>query len=230
MTLNLSDYATFVFDCDGVVLDSNRIKTEAFRTTALPWGAAAAQALVDHHIAHGGVSRFAKFRHFIESILPDHTPGAMPGRDGPNLEALLAAYAGAVQDGLLTCAVAEGLDALRAATPGARWLIVSGGAQDELRRVFAARGLTAYFDGGIFGSPDTKDTILAREQAAGTIRNPALFLGDSRYDHQAAAAANLDFLFVSGWSEVINWQSYVDHHGIPYVKSLGGMEFACRSS
>ena len=59
------DYATLVFDCDGGVLDSNRIKTEAFRSAALPWGEAAAQALVDHHIGHGGVSRVAKFGHFM---------------------------------------------------------------------------------------------------------------------------------------------------------------------
>ena len=27
-----ADYDTLVFDCDGVILDSNRIKTAAFRT------------------------------------------------------------------------------------------------------------------------------------------------------------------------------------------------------
>lgn len=31
---------------------------------------------------------------------------------------------------------------------------------------------------------------------------PALFLGDSKYDYQAASAAGLDFVFLSGWSEV----------------------------
>jgi phosphoglycolate phosphatase-like HAD superfamily hydrolase len=216
-------YASLVFDCDGVVLDSNRIKTEAFRAAALPWGAAAAEALVAHHVANGGISRHRKFAHFLDAILPEHAPGAVPGRDGPGMEELLSAYAQAVRAGLMSCAVAEGLAALRAATAGARWCIVSGGDQAELREIFAARGLDGLFDGGIFGSPDSKDTILARELAAGTIRRPALFLGDSRYDHEAAARAGLDFVFVSGWSEFSGWPDHVARHGLPAVTRLADL-------
>lgn len=194
-------YTTFVFDCDGVVLDSNRIKTDAFRIAALAWGDTAAEALVAHHVAHGGVSRYAKFAYFLDSILPAYAPSAVPGRDGPDLDTMLATYAATVREGLMTCRVADGLSDLRAATPDARWLIVSGGDQAELREVFAARGLDAFFNGGIYGSPDNKDTILARELASGTIGTPALFLGDSRYDREAASRAGLDFLFVAEWSE-----------------------------
>lgn len=212
-------YATLVFDCDGVVLDSNRVKTEAFRTAAMPYGAAAAEALVAHHVAHGGISRYAKFAHFLETIVPDHAPDTA----GPGLAALVAAYAGAVRAGLMACAVAPGLDRLRAATPAARWLIVSGGDQGELREIFAARGLAAHFDGGIFGSPDTKDVILAREAAAGTIAAPALFLGDSRYDHEAASRAGLDFCFISGWSEFADWPAHAARHGFPAVSAVGDL-------
>jgi len=212
-------YATLVFDCDGVVLDSNRVKTEAFRAAALPWGEKAAEALVAHHIAHGGISRYDKFAHFLEQIVPLHAPG----RDGPGLEALLNAYATAVRSGLMTCDVTAGLAELRAATPDARWMIVSGGDQAELREIFAARGLAEHFDAGIFGSPDNKDTILAREIAAGNLLTPALFLGDSKYDHQAATSAGLDFVFVSGWSEVESWESFVTSSRIKSVASLSDL-------
>ncbi|WP_372922295.1 HAD family hydrolase [Roseovarius sp.] len=220
MTLQISAYATLVFDCDGVVLDSNRIKTEAFRAAAAPWGAAAAEALVTHHVANGGISRYAKFAHFVEAILPEYAPGRIPGRDGPGLEALSSDFARAVREGLMSCAVAEGLASLRAATPHARWLIVSGGDQAELREVFTARGLSDLFDGGVYGSPDTKDQILEREIARGLIKKPALFLGDSTYDHRAANQAGLDFLFVSGWTEVAGWQQYVEQHGLAHVGAI----------
>jgi phosphoglycolate phosphatase-like HAD superfamily hydrolase len=199
--MNLQDYRCLVFDCDGVVLDSNRIKTEAFRQAALPYGEIAAQALADWHVANGGISRYRKFEHFLSEIVP-------PGSPGPGLDALLARYAAEVRSGLLSCAVAPGLEALRAATAQARWLIVSGGDQGELHEVFAARGLDGLFDGGIFGSPDDKDTILARELQTGNITRPALFLGDSLYDHRAAMRAELDFVFVSGWTEVRAWEAY----------------------
>lgn len=189
--------STLIFDCDGVVLDSNRIKTEAFRTAAQPYGEAAAQALVEYHVGNGGVSRYAKFAHFLDSIVPEHAVV----KTGPDLKDLLATFADAVRAGLMSCPVAEGIDLLRAATPQARWMIISGGDQAELRAIFAARDIARYFDGGIFGSPDTKDAILAREIDAGTIRCPAVFLGDSRLDYEAAIRAGLDFIFVADWSE-----------------------------
>ena len=121
--------------------------------------------------------------------------------------------------------MAPGLEALRQQNPNARWLIVSGGDQAELRNVFASRGIAEWFDGGIFGSPDTKDEILARELANSNIAQPALFLGDSKYDYQAASAAGLDFVFLSGWSEVAGWQRWVAREGITVqqdIKALTG--------
>ena len=215
-------YATLVFDCDGVVLDSNRIKTEAFRTVALPWGASAAEALVAHHVAHGGVSRHRKFAHFLTTILPEHAPD----REAPEIEALLWAYARTVRAGLMTCAVAEGLERLRAATPQARWLIVSGGDEAELRDIFAARGLARHFDAGIFGGPDSKDVILEREKRNGRIVQPALFLGDSRYDLEAARRAGLDCVFVSGWTEFAGWEAHVTASGIRHIQALIDLERA----
>lgn len=210
---------TLIFDCDGVVLDSNRLKTEAFRTAALPYGDAATDALVSYHVANGGVSRYVKFSHFLEHIAPEHAPETT----GPGLEALLAAYAEAVRAGLLSCTVADGLDELRAATSRARWMIVSGGDQSELREIFATRRLDGYFDAGIFGSPDTKDEILARELATGTIRHPALFLGDSRLDRDAALRAALDFVFVTKWSEWVEGAAVAKNAGIPMVGCLSDM-------
>lgn len=195
--IDLSQAETLIFDCDGVVLDSNRLKTEAFRIAAEPYGDAAAAALVAHHVANGGVSRYVKFAHFLDHIVPEC---ASKG-EGPGLQALLSVYAKAVGAGLMTCPVADGLAELRAATPKARWMIVSGGDQAELSAVFAARDIAEYFDGGIFGSPEAKDAILAREIKAGAIRGPAVFLGDSHLDYEAATQAELDFVFVAGWSE-----------------------------
>mgnify|MGYP002280379498 CR=1 FL=1 len=53
---DLSGYNTLVFDCDGVILNSNSIKTEAFYQTALPHGEDAAQVLRDYHLCNGGIS------------------------------------------------------------------------------------------------------------------------------------------------------------------------------
>ena len=216
MKKDLFNYQTFVFDCDGVILNSNKIKTEAFYRTALAYGEPAAQELVRYHVENGGVSRYKKFKYFLDEIVPNLTNKV----SGLSLEALLENYAKMVLDGLLSCELAEGLEELRKKIPEANWLIVSGGDQTELNEVFSKRKLSHLFDGGIFGSPDTKDQILEREINNGNIQHPALFLGDSKYDYQAATTANLDFVFLSDWSEVNSWEEWCQINQIAHYSSL----------
>lgn len=207
MNKTIQEYKTFVFDCDGVVLNSNKIKTQALYEATKHFGHEPAQALVDYHVANGGISRYAKSKYFITQILNQAFDEALN-------QDLLQRFAQAVKQGLMTCEVAEGMDQLKAKTPYANWLIVSGGDQAELREVFNSRGLDTFFEGGIFGSPDTKDIILAREIDNGNISKPALFLGDSKYDYQASQAAKLDFIFLTQWTEVKDHQAWCAELGI----------------
>lgn len=192
----IQDYATVYFDCDGVILDSNTIKTDAFYQCALPWGEVAARKLRDHHVAHGGISRYRKFEWFLENVV-----GQDPADPG-DYERLLGEYAKQVRAGLRDCPADPALQPLREQLPGQRWVVVSGSDQDELREVLSARGLAPLFDGGIFGSPATKPEILEADRAAQPDRTPALFIGDARADAEAAAGSGIDFCFVEHWSEL----------------------------
>jgi len=214
--MKLENYKTIVFDCDGVILNSNRVKTLAFFAAALPYGEQAAQALVDYHVANGGISRYKKFEYFLSHILGRSDVG-----DAEELKNLLEAYADKAWQGLLACEVAEDLAALRDKTTGSRWLVVSGGDQAEIRRLFGVRNLDRFFDGGIFGSPDSKDQILKREIGNGNIKKPAVFLGDTKYDYYAAEGAGLDFVFVSGWSEFADGHDFFSRRKITLVDGIG---------
>lgn len=210
--MNLTKYQTLVFDCDGVVLHSNKVKTNAFFKAALPYGEVAAQQLVNYHVERGGISRYKKFEWFVQNVVA--------GQTGPSLDELLAAYATEVRYGLLTCDIAGGLTELREKTRHANWLIVSGGDQLELREVFAIRDIAKYFDSGIFGSPDGKDEILKRELSNGNIKPDALFIGDSRFDYEVSAAEGLDFVFMYGWTEVRAWKKWVENENIRVINFL----------
>ena len=213
MNVSLRAYKSLVFDCDGVILDSNKLKTQAFYQAALPFGETAAQALVDYHVQNGGVSRYRKFEYFLSSILGVSV-------NSEELENLLTTYANIVREGLLTCEIAPDLRELRQVLSHTRWLVVSGSDQTELRYIFEQRGLSKLFDGGIFGSPDNKIDILERETSSSNIRMPALFLGDSEYDHQAAVHSGLDFLFISKWTEFQNWQAYCSKNQIQFINDI----------
>ncbi|MFM1911563.1 MAG: hypothetical protein RJB18_954 [Pseudomonadota bacterium] len=214
----LAEYKTLVFDCDGVVLNSNQLKIQAYYDVAIKFGAneTQAQALVDYHVRLGGISRYPKFEYFLREIMQQIvTEQAM--------QALLDSFTAEVKRLLTDCEIAPDLIRVREANPHAKWMIISGGDQAELRDIFQQRGIDKLFDAGIFGSPDNKDVILARELDAGNIVEPALFIGDSRYDHQASTNAGLDFVFLSAWTDVEGWQDYCANHQITVFNHLGDL-------
>lgn len=192
-----------MFDCDGVVLDSNIVKTEAYFRTAKNLGAtdAQAKALMDYHVKLGGISRYHKFDWYVREVLQQLVTDAA-------IQPLLDNFSSELEEGLMQCKLAKGIFDLRDATPDTNWMILSGGDQQEIRTLFTKRKISHMFNGGLFGSPDNKDEVLAREIASGNLQLPALFLGDSKYDFEAATRAGLDFVFISEWTEVPNWQAY----------------------
>ena len=216
MKQRFKDYKTIVFDCDGVLLDSNRVKSDAFYKAVLEYGEEAARGLLKHHRENGGVSRYKKFDYFFDHILKMDNPMQEKKR-------ALELYSSHVWDGLLKCKSEPHLEELKRNSPDSTWLIVSGGDQKELRKVFSERKCDGLFQGGIFGSPDTKDEILAREVNAKNITFPALFIGDSKYDYIAAKGVGLDFIFVSQWTEVSDWQKWIKDNGIESIESLKGI-------
>lgn len=212
----LNFYRTVIFDCDGVLLNSNKIKTDAFREVAKQYGHDIAEAFVAHHNQNGGVSRFKKFKYLLSNLV-----GEDPSK--PEIARLCNEYSTLIVNKLISCEKAVDLTLLRNATKSAGWMVVSGGDQTELRDIFIARNLEPLFNLNIFGSPDSKDVILAREIKKGSIVLPALFLGDSRYDFMAASTAGLDFIFVHGWTEFEGWKEFCILNGIETIKQTSDL-------
>jgi phosphoglycolate phosphatase-like HAD superfamily hydrolase len=219
--LAIKEYKTIVFDCDGVILDSNVVKTEAYFRTAKNLGAthAEAQALVDYHVKLGGISRYHKFEWYLREVLNQPVTASA-------IQVYLDDFSKELEVGLMACTIAESVEALRAATLQAKWMILSGGDQQEIRDLFAkrmlpsGRKLAELFDGGLFGSPDNKDEVMAREKTSGHLQLPALFVGDSKYDYESSKRAGLDFVFVSDWTEVADWQHYCADHAILVLNNI----------
>ena len=210
---DFSSFPSVLFDCDGVILNSNSVKTEAFRKVGHQFGSAAADALVDYHVANGGVSRQVKFSYLLESIVVRPV-------DNISVENLCRQFSQEVVEQLRQCEVSPGLQRLRKMSKSSRWYVVSGGDQAELRQIFAERKLATLFDGGIYGSPTAKNELLSRIKSQPDWQGPGLFLGDSRYDWEVATEHGLDFIFVSGWSEFADWRDFCEAHSISVVDNL----------
>lgn len=193
---------TVIFDFDGVVLDSNRLKTDAFGRVLADAGysAGAVEAFLAYQARNFGRSRYLLFDDFLREFAGDE-PGE---RDR---DRLLAAFGRACVDGYGDVAETEGvrdlLDGLRRC--GARLFVASGSDQEELRGVVAARGLADYFD-DVLGSPMRKtDCVRAILLGLGepeTAARAAWFVGDAVVDLQAAEDHGVAFVYVRRYSNV----------------------------
>ena len=221
MPLQLSQYKSFVFDCDGVLLNSNQLKTDAFYQSVLEYGINPANELVQYHIQNGGISRYQKFNYFLDAILPRYSEYSQLLL--PTLDELIFKYESYLDSRLMSCQITPDLMKFRQLTQSSSWLIVSGSKQDELRDIFRRREIYHFFDGGIYGSPNTKEQILAKLIKESKLTLPALFMGDSKYDYVAASSAGLDFIFVSQWTDLPDWENFVTEESlqsVPLVNSL----------
>lgn len=207
-------YDSWVFDFDGVILDSNNIKTDAFKQAVLSYGEKEADELVAYHVSHGGISRFVKFDYFFNTIL-----GRAP-KEG-EIETALDNFAKAVTKGLLNCRQTPDFDQLMTGPLKDKpCTVISGSMQDELRDIMDKRGIFNYFD-HVYGSPDSKDVIFKRECDNGGIKSPAVYIGDSLYDYEMADKYGLDFIFAYDWTEFSDWQSFfADKPEVKIIKSL----------
>lgn len=217
---NLKDAKTLIFDCDGVILNSNSLKNSVFEELTLEWGQEAADRFVSFVSESRGQSRFDLFEHFVRGILPAMGYVHPFNYQSRLIARLISNFSGMVSECLLQCERVEGLHDLRQQFGTQTWLVASAGMADEIRNVFEKKKILDLFDGGIFGAPSPKPDIFRRLKAAGTIKQPSVFLGDSISDYEAAVQSDIGFIFVSGWTDCRGWVEFFQERQIPVIDSV----------
>jgi phosphoglycolate phosphatase-like HAD superfamily hydrolase len=176
-----------ISDFDGVILESNDLKTRAFEAVFAGFPEHADAMLAYHH-AHVSDSRFAKFRHFVTACL------GKPASD-PLVEQLGAAFSAAMLRQMDGCPLVPGarqfLDRAHAALPV---FLASVTPQDELDLILQRRGLAGYFT-GVYGCPPWSK-VAAVTEVVNALGGPegVLFIGDSAGDQRAALETGVEFL------------------------------------
>jgi phosphoglycolate phosphatase-like HAD superfamily hydrolase len=194
-------YSTWIFDCDGVLLDSNKLKSEAIFEAVEHFGDGLAAEMVKIHKRNAGRPRRESFEQFFFAVLGQENCA-------DEVDRLMTRYSELVADRLGNCPQAPELEPLlRYLSERSALYVVSGGEQDEVRTAIENHGLDRYFS-GIYGAPFPKMQILAEKLADGTFQPPCLFVGDSRYDYEVAAQNGIDFIFVHGWSDFHGWREF----------------------
>ena len=217
--MNFKEYRTIIFDCDGVILNSNNVKTESFRRAFSSYIEDLVEEFIAYHKSNGGISRYEKIKFFLEKLAPKYNYD----NETINYHKILKKYSSICIKALYDAEVEKNLKNLRDYNIKSKWLVISGGDQSELRDVFNFKKIYDYIDGGIFGSPDKKIDILNREIENKNIRNPALFIGDSKLDYQVANSHLIKFIFISQWTDFKEYKKFCKDNNICHVKNISSL-------
>jgi phosphoglycolate phosphatase-like HAD superfamily hydrolase len=206
----------YTFDCDGVVLDSNRIKLEAMRRSleACDFPNKTVQSCLDFFRKNFGISRYLHITHFIDNILDiEHKNKKKVS------EKLLANFSERVSLQYMQANFCDGIqDFLRDNKNHCN--IVSGSDQIELIDVLKKKGVISRFD-YVLGSPTTKIDNLINLKKYYPDDAVHYYFGDALGDYEAAKSAGYLFFGVLGYSLVSNdLEDKCIANGCEYVNSF----------
>lgn len=181
-------YDAIIFDFDGVLVESVKVKTWAFVELYRPYGEQVMREVAAYHEAHGGVSRFEKFRYFHRTLLGRELGAAEEGQ-------LASRFSALVEDAVVAAPWVAGAREFLVAYHDQLPLHIASATPDtELRRIVSRRGMQTFFR-SVAGTPETKSEIIRRiiaEQGYSSWR--ILMLGDATADMEGAIDADVPFL------------------------------------
>ena len=203
-----------IFDCDGVVFDSNELKIEAFRKTLSAYPSDIVEAFISYHKQNAGISRYVKFRIFITEFL-----GEEFGQD--KYERLLDSYGMECRALYQQASMTPGSShVLKEASNIVPLYIASGSDELELTDVFKQRQLSKYFV-KILGSPKTKSECVQEALNDIGFCKGVVMVGDAESDWRAAQDAGISFIFMSRYSERRDAMKLLAHkHGFGVIDTL----------
>jgi len=201
------------FDVDGVLIDSLRVKGEAFALAFadLP---DARGSIIDYHRANGGVNRVEKIRQIFERLT-----GRQPTE--AELAERVRSFSEVVVERVIAAPeIAGAREAVACWSARVPLHAVSATPTDELRVIFNRRGISQHF-ASINGWPPQKTELLPTlVQELGYAPDGCIMVGDSAEDEAAAHAAGTLFIRVSPHEQDRSTE------GVPVIRDLHGLTAA----
>jgi len=176
-----------ILDFDGVVIESNAVKTEAFEYVFARFPEYAEAMMAFHH-AHVSIDRFVKFRRLAELMGKE--------KDAGFLTEIAESFSAQVRSAMLKVPLVPGADSfLDKAVANMPVYLASVTPERELFDVLNKRNLAHWFL-EVYGcppwtKPEAIRDILSREKIG---PSGALLIGDSAGDQRAARETGINFL------------------------------------
>ena len=179
---------TILWDFDGVIVDSMKIKGDGFKELFKEYDEQLTLQLEKFHYENGGVSRFEKIRYFYNDILKEDIVDE-------RVKYLADNFANIIKKKLYNKdnLIEETVQFIQSYYKEYNFHIVSGAEHQELNNLCEHLGLAQYFI-SINGSPTPKDILIKNLlDKYGYEKNTTVMIGDSKTDYWAADANGIQF-------------------------------------
>ncbi len=191
--MDIEKYNTFIFDFDGVIVDSNFVKKEAIHKSVIDYtDIENSKRFVKYFIDNSGIPRDIKIRHFF----PENISLKIKNK----YEDILR---NTYKNSNLIPGVVSFITKLKKNNKNI--LIISGGDPKEIKSILKIRKIDHYFS-HVYGGPLTKE----KNFKISNPKEPIIFFGDSKHDYLVSLNFNLDFIFVYGYTNQPNWNKLID--------------------
>lgn len=179
-----------IFDCDGVLIESAKIKTSAFSRLFMEICPERVREIVQYHVSNAGISRYVKFKHIYGQIL--NLPLTFEKE-----QALGEKFSELVRTELLEAPLVPGAQAFLETASSRRThllFVASGTPESELYEVARAKAIFHYcleWHGSPKSKPEIIRDILLRY---GLHPSEVVFIGDAPTDRMAADETGVVFV------------------------------------
>ena len=183
-----SQYSIILWDFDGVILDSMKIKGDGFRELFEGFSDDTLDKMEKYHYAHGGVSRFDKIKYFYNELL-----GEKILED--KVLFLADRFAKIIEKNLYNKEnlIMDSIEFIQSNYKKYNFHIVSGAEHNELNSLCQHFNLSQYFD-SIDGSPTKKDILVKNViEKYNYSKDEVVLIGDAITDYNASVKNEIGF-------------------------------------
>ena len=183
-------YRGIIFDFDGVIAESIKLKSDAFAELYSTFGNNIVQKVVEHHESNGGMSRYEKIKYYHETFLQQVI-------SHKEISELAYKFSDLVVDKVISAPYVPGvLDYIQKCNNKYKLFISTGTPTKEIKKILIGRNILHYFN-DVFGSPNGKTSHIKSIISRFDIKhNELLFYGDSNEDLKAARKTDVTFTLV----------------------------------
>jgi phosphoglycolate phosphatase-like HAD superfamily hydrolase len=190
--IEVEKYHSFIFDFDGVILDSNNIKKIAISKSVVDvLSVTQAKEFVKYFVNFNGIPREVKIRKYIPK---------------DQYKKVLNRYENIIGKELKSAELVPGVFNFiqRLSDLNKKMFVLSGGTQSEVYSLLKDKRLSGKFD-MICGGPNNKE----ENMQSLSLEHPVLYFGDSEVDYLIAKKYGFDFIFVYSVTSIPNWSDKI---------------------